>query len=241
MTDLSFAALVVILASVTQGVIGFGAGLISMSLLAMIWPMATATAVMNPVGVILSLSLAWSQWRSVNFRSIFPLLIGLPVGIFVGVLLLDILPNHQLRALLGCTLIITVIHRLSGSAVRRVLPLSIGALVGFCSGVIGASLNTAGPPALIYASLSGWKKDEFRANLAIFFFTSSFIAFLGLSYQGVVQLETLKVSGLLIPLVLIGSRLGLSLGHHLSQRYFSWITLLCLTVLALHFISATIE
>lgn len=240
MDHIVFASIAVFFASTVQGIIGFGAGLISMSLLSIIWPIKTATAVMNPIGICLSFSLFYAQRNIIQQRLIYPLLIGLPGGIWLGLLILKDLPNFYLKIVLAVTLLITVCYRLSGALVPRRLPKTIGVFVGFCSGIIGASLNTAGPPALIYASLSGWPKNYFRANLSLFFLVSSLISCIGLIYHNLIDLLTLKISLILLPCMFIGSRIGLILGNHLSQLYFHRLTIVFLTLLALRFLSSVI-
>jgi uncharacterized membrane protein YfcA len=234
MMDTLSAAIIVACAGFLQGVTGFGAGLVSMGLLSLMWPISHATAVMSPVGLALTLSLLARQRRAVNRAEVSRLLLGLPIGIIVGVLSLEHLSDPPLKLALGLALLFAVLNAVWGREAR--LPSWIAPIAGALAGFTGASLSSPGPPVLIYATLSGWSKDSFRANLAALFFTSNLLAFTGLSLRGMINTETLKVSVFLIPCVALASLLGASLGDKLPQALFKRMVLVLLGSLSARFL-----
>ena len=116
MDELTVAVSAVFFASCLQGMIGFGAGLVSMSLITLMWPISFATAVMNPLGFALNVSLVWQNRRSVSLERVSPLLIGVPIGIYVGLQALHHLDEAHLQLILGVALLIAVAHTQWGGA-----------------------------------------------------------------------------------------------------------------------------
>ncbi|MBK9232189.1 MAG: sulfite exporter TauE/SafE family protein [Anaerolineae bacterium] len=49
-------------------------------------------------------------------------------------------------------------------------------LAGFLAGLLGGAYNTPGPPVIIYGTLQGWPRNEFRSILqALFLFSSALV------------------------------------------------------------------
>lgn len=236
MDELYFAMGALFLASCLQGIIGFGAGMLSMSLLTLFWPVAYSTAVLNPLGLVVSSSLVWRQRRDISLTEIKPLISGLPFGVFIGLMALTHLSDRYLKLMLGVTLFIAVLNALWRGTRSTALPMVYAWLAGFFSGICGVSVSSAGPPTLIYATIAGWDKTLFRANLSAFFLSASTLACLGLASKGLLTTETLKVTAYFIPIGLIGSKLGFHLGQRVPQTLFTRFTLALLTILALRFI-----
>ena len=237
MAELYFAMSALFFSACLQGIVGFGSGMVSMSLLSLIWPVAQATAILNPLGLVLSGSLLWQQRQALSLKIIKPSIIGLPFGVMIGLLALTNLPETYLKLLLGCTLLLAVINNVWRKQKNDIKPSPLyGFVAGVFSGICGVSVSASGPPILVYATLAGWNKTLFRANLAAFFFSASITACIGLMSKGFLTLETLKMTFFLIPVVLLGSKVGFHLGQRLPQVHFTRFTLALLTLLALRFI-----
>ena len=245
MDSFILAVCVTCLASILQGITGFGAGLISMGVLSSIWSVPQATAVMIPLAVSLNLSLILQNYLEINLSLIKWILAGIPLGVIIGVSSLELLPETTLKTLLGLALLASVVNALVRDHTPRdhpprdhpALP---SLLAGVSAGVLGSALSAAGPPLLIYANLQGWKRDLFRAQLSVLFMTSSLLALIGLSVRGLIHLESLSISIRLTPGVLLGSWLGVKLGTYLPQHIFQRLVLGLLMLLSAQFLTASI-
>jgi len=233
MDHLFTAGLVALSASFIQSVVGFGAGLISMALLSMIWPVHFATLVMAPLGLLMTSTLTWRLRAQVKLRALIPLLAGLPFGVALGILGYERLPVGYLRGGLGALLICSALYHGLSHRWGRAAPRGLGPALGVLSGVTGVSLNSPGPPAIIYATLMGWSPRDFRANLSLFFLLSGCCAVLTLSLRGHLRLESLKVSASLAPALLLGVWLGSAVAEHIPTDLFRRLTLLLLVGLGL--------
>lgn len=223
-------------ASTLQGVAGFGAGLISMGFLSSIWSVPQATAVMIPLVTLLNTSLIVQHYNNINLLSLKWIIIGIPLGVLVGIYSLETLSETVLKILLGLALLASVINTLVRDRPQRDYGKCPSLLAGTCAGIFGSAFSTAGPPLLIYATLQGWNKEKFRAQLAVLFMTSSSFTLIGLSIRGQISLDTLSTSLSLTPGVLLGSLFGVKIGVFLPQKVFQYLVLGLLTFLAAKFL-----
>lgn len=233
METLFIASLVCLSASFIQSVAGFGAGLISMALLSMIWPVHFATLVMVPLGLLMTSTLTWRLRTQVEPRALTPLLLGLPFGVSLGIFGYEALSVAYLRSGLGVLLICSALYHGLSHRWERSAPRGLGPALGVLSGVTGVSLNSPGPPAIIYATLMGWSPRHFRANLSFFFLLSGCCSLLTLSLRGHLKPESLKMSASLAPALLLGVWLGSAVAERIPTELFRKLTLLLLVTLGL--------
>ena len=106
---------------------------------------------------------------------------------------------------------------------------------GALSGFTGAALSAAGPPVLIYATVAGWEKDRFRANLQAIFFVVSTISVIGLTVGDFFSESSILLSLKLIPGVLIGAMIGTKLSAKIPQEVFRKIVFAALATMGLYF------
>lgn len=235
MTDF-FPIVVTALAALVQGCLGFGAGLLSMAILSLVWEVRDATVIMAPVGWLMVASLVVKLRKDTTPRALIPIFTAIPIGVFGGIYALDVLPGVLLKSLLGLTLLAFVGHSLRKTNSRphrdsQRFATAAGALSGFT----GAALSAAGPPVLIYATVAGWEKDRFRANLQAIFFVVSTISVIGLTAGDFFSESSILLSLKLIPGVLAGAMIGTKLSAKIPQEVFRKIVFAALATMGLYF------
>ena len=117
MTDF-FPIVVTALAALVQGCLGFGAGLLSMAILSLVWEVRDATVIMAPVGWLMVASLVVKLGKDTTPRALIPIFTAIPIGVFGGIYALDVLPGVLLKSLLGLTLLAFVGHSLRKNNLR---------------------------------------------------------------------------------------------------------------------------
>ena len=214
MMDFVLPAAIVLFAGAVQGVIGFGAGLVGMSLLVLIWDLSLAVA----VGAVFSLPMvcyvAWRTREALSVAEVAPLALGCIVGIPIGVAMLVHVDPRWVKGLLG--LVLVGHGGWSLMATKRPNDVTIsrkwGPLAGVFSGLLSGALNASGPPVVIYGTERGWEKDAFRGNLAVYFFVTSLITVVALTQQGLVSALSLgwnlKLFAPFLAGVVIGDRVS---------------------------------
>jgi uncharacterized membrane protein YfcA len=122
-----------------------------------------------------------------------------------------------LKAALGALILCYVLWNLfRRDAVPAHPPATLWAYVaGFFSGACGGAFGALGPPAIIYASRTGWPPDTMRAFLGIYFTALFVVITISQILHGLVGPEVWRLAAWAVPVCLgawlLGKRLTASL------------------------------
>ena len=226
------AIVIITLGACVQGILGFGLGLLTMSLLPLFWGIPHAVGTLSPLGVILTLSLTYRLRGHINWSDIKWSLIPMPFGVMLGIGILSHWPNEIIKALLGVLLIAYVLYSLKtpGTQSLEARPL-LANTAGFFSGICSGAFGTSGPPILVYANTMNWPRDKFRANLQGFFVTTATLSFVAQVNAGLVNEKTLPKTIAIVPGLLVGAMVGNKLATRIPQALFRRIILVVLTIM----------
>jgi uncharacterized membrane protein YfcA len=208
------------------GLSGFAFGLVAASLwLYFLSPLQTATLIVA-FGLIVQGYSVWKLRGSLDWRKLWPLLLGATIGVPIGVTLLTWADPHKVRVGVGLLLIVYSVYALFRPALK---PTTGGAVadasIGFLNGVLGGLTGLAGILVTIWSGLRGWPKDVQRAvfqPVAVFIFA---LSALWLGAKGTVTLETVKLFVIGLPFLIAGTWLGLKLFGRLNEAAFRKLVL----------------
>jgi len=221
----------IVLAAQTLGAMaGFGSNLLALPLLTWLCgEMHAPVRLMLMLGILQSSGMAITMRSCIHWRTVRRIVLCGIAGIIPGVLLANFLPlkPSQILVLMGIVIAAggimgflttrpTPSPETSGGAIRNSALLFLG-------GVIHGAFACGGPPVVLAVRTMLHDKNVFRATL---FFcwtlmdTAAFIGF-GRSFDANVLLPMLVLS---LPMVLLGSRLGMKLCQCVSQSLFSRMT-----------------
>ncbi len=157
--------LIIFLAALQQSLSGFGFALVSMPLLVTMLGLPVAAPLV--AGLALELNIINSiRWRkSMDFHEIRRLGIWLLLGVPLGVLSVDYLPEEALKRGLGALLVGYALFALLKPEKLPVISRRWAYPAGFLAGVLGGAYNTSGPPLILYGHLRQWPEYRFRAVL----------------------------------------------------------------------------
>ena len=210
--------MVFLLAGFVQGLTGFGSALVAIPLLSLLIDIKTAVPLCVLNGLIITAYLAVKLRNYLDWQKIQPLLIGSLAGIPVGIILLKEVDSSIIRMVIGGLLISYSLFNLVFSP-RPLNPgKEWGYLAGFFTGAIGAAFSAGGPPAIIYTTLTSWKKDEIKATLTGFFVVSGTITVLVHWASGITTLSTVRLLAATAPAVLLGTSLGVLLSARINKK-----------------------
>lgn len=145
--------------------------------------------------------------RSVWEKTI-PILIGVAPAVGIGGLLLSLVQPSWIK--LGTYAILLPLILIQAGGVRWLLPKKrrIGVSFGAGVGLLYSLTTISGPPMALFFNNEGLVKHEFRAALSIIrLFESTVTAIVYLSI-GLISYESLGISRLILPCVIIGVPLG---------------------------------
>ncbi len=209
-------AAIFLLAGSIQGLLGFGAGLVGVSLLALLWDLQLAVS----VGAVFSLPMvcyvAWQTRADLSVSEVVPLGLGCLLGIPLGVSMLVHVNPVFVKGVLGFVLVGHGAWSLWGPEGARRPPVhwAWGFPAGFAAGILSGAFNASGPPAVIYGTERRWVRDAFRGNISLFFLVTSVVTLFHYVRQDIVTADTLRLNAqLLVPLLA-----GVAFGDRQSRR-----------------------
>ena len=213
---LALIILVVCLAGFTQGLSGFGFGLVAMPLLLLLMNLKEAAALTVLLNLLVCGLTFLSTRNHYSFRQGLDLVVGTCLGVPLGVYALVRLNDVLLLRVLGGAMVLMCAHEFILARARSVhLSPRLGLPFGLLSGSLSGAFGMGGPPAVAFTYSQPWSKEQIVALLQVVF---------GLS--AVLRLLLLGSAGLLAsPLVLTGlwSIVPLTVAILLGQKCFAKI------------------
>lgn len=250
--------LVVAGAQLIYATVGFGAGMFSVALLALLLPdLQAAVAMLLALTFVTEVWVLVHAWRDAKLWLLAGLLPTAALGMWLGTQLLVTGNVTDLKRGLGLFVICAGVWFLweerRRCAPRRLDPAGSksesadtgdGATpamrraatwaalpIGLASGVLAGLFGTGGPPVIVYLRAHRLNKAAFRATILWFFMLMSL--FRGTAYlrAGVLTWTEIKAALWLLPASLVGTMLGMIVHHRLSERHFATAVSVLLVVL----------
>lgn len=215
-------ALVVAAAAVVRGAFGFGDALVAMPLLVAMLGARTATPLVAILMAAAGLLVFAEARHAIDWRGAARLLAGAVPGALLGAAALRALPERWLALALGIGLVGfglqgLLIRPATGDAPRSAhwaWPL------GFLAGALGGSLNTAGPPMVVFATLRRWPPARTRGTLQGVFLPLSIVVLSSHALGGLWTAEIGLLAAACAPALLLGTLLGGALGRRIPADRF---------------------
>jgi uncharacterized protein len=192
--DLAFFLLATFAAALVAGLAGFAFGLVAAAVwLHVLTPVQTASLIIA-FGLIVQGIAVWKLRRALQWRRLWPFLLGGLVGVPLGVALLGLANPDYMRAGVGVLLIAYSVHGLARPAMK---PVAAGARtdagVGLLNGILGGATGLAGIIVTIWCGLRGWPKDVQRTVFQPVGVSVFAMSALWLGASGAVGLDTLRL------------------------------------------------
>ncbi len=206
-----------VIGSSIQGTLGFGLGMMTSPLLAMVDPSFVPSALMISV-LPLTFGVAWRD-RSFIDRSGFKwALLGRFPGVFIGLVALAYMSGDALAYAVAASVAVAVLISVVTSRRGQVVTLNGTTLsaAGFASGFMGTVTSIGGPPmALVYKD---GDPRVMRATIAGFFSIGAVISVVGLIAAGEVGRHEIALTLVILPGVLAGLPISRRIGPYLPER-----------------------
>ena len=111
-TPVLLAMLIIFVSTFIRSAVGFGDALIAMPLLAMALGIQTATPLVAFAASTIAITILLKNWRSVDIKSAWRLILLSLVGIPFGLALLRVAPEYIVKVILGALLILYGLYSL---------------------------------------------------------------------------------------------------------------------------------
>lgn len=252
-TTLVLCCLIVAGAQLIYATAGFGSGMFSVVLLAMVLPdLRGAVATLYVLTLLVEIWVLIRCWRQARLRLVVALLPTTAVGLWAGTELLAAGDVGWLKSLLGVVVFLSgawfmIAQRRrrsevsdpdtirNGPATSSTKRFNVGpcVVVGFFAGALGGLFGTAGPPVVLL--LKGYRLDKgaFRATLLLYFLLMSVLR--GGTYlnAGILTLREITAALWLLPASMLGTMLGMIVHRRISERHFASGISILLVILGL--------
>jgi uncharacterized membrane protein YfcA len=168
-----------------------------------------------------------SIWRTIDFRLVWPFLIGGLAGVPLGTMLIAHADPGVFKLTIGVFLLVfpTVLYfQRTPLAFRFGGRIADGA-IGFAGGILGGLAGLSGPLPILWASVRGWGKEERRGIFQTFNWTVLAAALCVQVATGLVKADVIWLTLIAFPGTILGAWLGTRIYHALSDRNFGDIVL----------------
>ena len=201
-----------------------GMGILIPTLAAMAMPARASTGFILPV-LIEGDCVAVGYWmRKAAWPSLLRVLPWTALGIVAGYFLMGIISDAVFKPLLGAMILAIVgldLIRRAAKVELRAESRIVAAVIGILAGAFTMLANAAGPVMTIYLLSMRLSKDEFVGTGAWFYFIINLFKLPFSIALGLVTWSTLIIDLELLPLVLVGSLVGVLVMKKLPQKAFN--------------------
>ncbi|WP_430972583.1 sulfite exporter TauE/SafE family protein [Sunxiuqinia rutila] len=233
---------VVLMAALLKGMTGFGFALLAVPLLSLLFPIQSLIPAMTLFNLITSVYLLASIKLKVKAKHFVPMLLASFAGIPLGVYVLTYFPEQTLELAAGISIFsISMVFLLGGNQPvpeeRRKKPI---VFAGFLSGLLTSSMSIGGPPLALAMNRKGYSKESFRKIFALVSVVNAAISSVLYVVHGIFVAFSLKFTIFLLPVIVLGTKLGDGLSQKVNQLFFRKVILYINLLLGLFIIVRTL-
>jgi uncharacterized membrane protein YfcA len=219
------------LGALIAGLSGFAFGLVAASIwLYILSPLQTATLIIA-FGLIVQGYSVWKLRRALDWKKLWPFIVGAAIGVPVGVEILTWANPGYVRAAVGAFLVIYSIYALFRPSLKPVAGGPTADMgVGFLNGVLAGITGLAGILVTIWSGLRGWPKDQQRAvfqPVAVVIFAMSAI---WIGAKGAITADAIRLFLFGLPALLAGTWFGMKIYGRLDEAKFRKIVLVLVLI-----------
>ena len=229
MSTLAFVLLILgaLAGGFVSGLAGFGTALMALGIWLYVLPPSVAVPLVLICSIIAQTSTMPSFWRSIDFKLVWPFLIGGLAGVPLGTLLIAYADPHGFKLSFGVLLLVfpTALYFNRTPIAPNFGGRAADGMVGFAGGILGGLAGLSGPIPILWANLRGWGKDERRGVFQTFNWTVLSAALCLQAGTGLITQEVVWLALLALPATLFGAWLGARTYHALSDRNFRDVVL----------------
>ncbi|RLC77034.1 MAG: sulfite exporter TauE/SafE family protein [Chloroflexi bacterium] len=222
---------IIFLATFTRSALGFGDALIAMPLLALVVSMQTATPLVAFGATTIAITILLKQWRNVDIKAAWRLILSSLIGIPFGLLLLKTAPESTVKAILGVVLIGFGLYNLIKPNLPPLRSEKLAYVFGWVAGVLGGAYNTNGPAVVIYGALRKWPPESFRATMQCYFLPTGLMILIGHGLAGLWTPTVLRLYAYSLPVILAAIFVGGKLNKVMSGGQFNRVIYALLIVM----------
>jgi uncharacterized membrane protein YfcA len=225
-------ALVVMLASATQALTGFGFPLVAVPFFILIFDPKWSVGLSMSLSFISLFVLLMTIRKDTDWQRVKVLLSGALLGLPFGIYVFSIINVKVLKICISMVVLTMCIVNLNNYTFP-IKPENVNKwfrISGILSGFLNATVGMPGPPTIILMSNFNIEKNYFRATLVAYFLLIYCFTIPSMILVGTLSLEIFKIAVYLIPFPLLGMYLGKFLFNKIPNELFKKVVLVFLLI-----------
>jgi uncharacterized membrane protein YfcA len=180
-------------------------------------------------GIVTQGSGIWRVRHAISWPAVAPYIIGSALGIPAGIAMVTTVDPKTIRFGIGVLLLAYSLYSLFRPALKPPkASLSADLGVGVLNGLIGGLTGLGGVAVTVWCQLRGGKKDELRAIFQPVLFATFVMTTIAFAFAGTFTVETLKLYGFALPVLVAGIWSGFALYGKLDDAAFRKLILVLL-------------
>ena len=210
-----------------SGLAGFGTALMALGIWLYALPPSVAVPLVLISSIVAQTSTLPSIWRTIDFRLVWPFLIGGLAGVPLGTLMIAHADPQVFKLSFGILLLVfpTALYFNRAPMAWTFGGRLADAAIGFAGGILGGLAGLSGPIPTLWASVRGWGKDERRGVFQTFNWTILTASLCAQAGTGLITREVAWFTLLALPGTIFGAWLGARTYRVLSDKNFRDIVL----------------
>ncbi len=217
--------LIILFASMIQGMTSFGFSLIAVPLLGIVLPLKDFVPMLVLFSFLINLILYRNLTGSFNKKRILVLVLSGLTSTILGIYMLKFVDNSILKLVVGFVILISAVLMLFGIRIRVKVRILGDIIAGIASGLLNGSVSLSGPPVILLLSNEDTEKEIFRKTLTTYFLLLNLISLPLFFMNGLLSTDIVIKSLINLPALGVGMFLGLYMGNRISEKHFKKITL----------------
>ncbi len=213
-----YAFICVFLAAIVRGFSGFAfAALVVISVSFVLPPMTVVPAVLI-LEVIAGIHLLPSIWKTVHWQSIIIIVVASVIATPFGVYVLANVPAEPMKLALAVITFAAAAVLATGYQLKRMPRPAETAATGAAAGLLNGAFGIGGPPIIIFFLGSPLALDAGRASIVASFLAMDIAGLISLFGFGMYNRESLTLTVLALPALVVGVYIGARLVGKLDER-----------------------
>jgi uncharacterized membrane protein YfcA len=232
------------------GKAGFGGtiGVVAVPLMSLVMSPRQAAGIMLPILCVCDIFTVWHYRTIFDRRSLKILIPSGIMGVIGGAVLLGLLRDsttltkRMLEIIIGLIALAFIIYQVLGPALRRGNVMQSGnrrwgRILGWIGGFGSTLAHAGGPPVTMYLLARKLDRRVFVGTTAWTFTVFNYVKLVPYAAFGMLSFTNLKLSLFFMPLIPVGIYLGLFLNRCVSEKLFTFIIYLFLSLISFQLLS----
>lgn len=238
MYDLLFITFGWFIGGFINGIAGFGAAMVAMPIIAPFIDFSVAVPSCVLIVLTLNCQVSWTFRKYVQYRYLKGILWGAVPGVLLSMVILEYVEESYLKAGMGVFIALYALWSLvlEKETVSKVIHPAWGYLAGILSSALGMAFGFNGPPLAAYIAHCGCTAKSVKGVLGVGFVITGFFIVTAKAATGQITPTVLLTYAAATPAVILGSKAGISLSSHLSEKSFRKVLFLALALMGMRIV-----